>query len=83
MMVEISFPFFEMLLTGELDFEEYKKQVSNLPKDTKIVRAADTNQFMPDRYMTIISFIIESETFEELPLGTRIPHFNLEFVKKE
>jgi len=82
-MIEIGFPFFEMLLKGELNFEEYKKQTSNLPKDAKIVRVADTNQFMPDRYMTSISFIIESETFEELPLGARIPHFNFEFVKTE
>lgn len=79
--IEVSFPFLEMFIKGELNFEEYKKHYSNLPKDTKIIRACDTNQYMPDYYMTSISIIIESQEFEELPLGGRIPHFNFEFIK--
>lgn len=81
MMIEISFPFLEMFIKGELNLEEYKKHYSNLPKDTKIIRVCDTNQYMPDYHMTSITLILESKEFEELPLGARIPHFNFQFIK--
>ena len=79
--IEISFPFLEIFIKGELNFEEYKKYYSNLPKDTKIIRVCDTSQCMPFYHMTSMSLIIESQEFEELPIGTRIPHFNFEFIK--
>lgn len=81
MVLEVSFPFLEMFMKGKLNLKEYKKHSSNLPKDVRIVRAYDSNRYMPDYHMFSIALVIESKEFEELPVGSVIPHFNFEFVK--
>ena len=83
MLIEISFPYLEMILKGKLEMKEYKKHISNLPKDTEIIRSYDARQYMPDRNMTAITLVIKSKEFGEVLSGCQIPHFNFQFVKKE